>query len=98
VLNCCLFTTDFFIGERKKLQGESSGKAQTALHGKHGIGFYILLTVHLDVILVNNQLDTLFLNVFISCPPEYVIPDDIFIQFGPPDDEHFLLETCTGIK
>jgi hypothetical protein len=29
--------------------------------------FYILLTVHLDVILVNNQLDALFFNVFISC-------------------------------
>jgi hypothetical protein len=29
--------------------------------------FYILLTVHLDVILVNDQLDALFLNVFISC-------------------------------
>ena len=29
--------------------------------------FYILLTVHLEVILDNNQLDALFLNVFISC-------------------------------
>jgi hypothetical protein len=29
--------------------------------------FYILLTVHLDVILVNDQRDALFLNVFISC-------------------------------
>jgi hypothetical protein len=29
--------------------------------------FYILLTVHLDVILVNDQLDALFLNVFILC-------------------------------
>jgi hypothetical protein len=29
--------------------------------------FYILLTMHLDVILVNDQLDALFLNVFISC-------------------------------
>jgi hypothetical protein len=29
--------------------------------------FYILLTVRLDVILVNDQLDALFLNVFISC-------------------------------
>ena len=28
---------------------------------------YILLTVHLEVILDNNQLDALFLNVFISC-------------------------------
>jgi hypothetical protein len=30
---------------------------------------YILLTVHLDVILVNDQLDALFFNVFISCMP-----------------------------
>jgi hypothetical protein len=29
--------------------------------------FYILLTVHLDEILVNDQLDALFLDVFISC-------------------------------
>jgi hypothetical protein len=29
--------------------------------------FYILSTVHLDVILVNDQLDALFFNVFISC-------------------------------
>ena len=34
--------------------------------GKNMI-FYILLTVHLDVILINDQLDSLFLNVFISC-------------------------------
>src|SRR5215813_5864615 len=27
--------------------------------------FYVLLTVHLDVILINNQLDALFSNVFI---------------------------------
>jgi hypothetical protein len=31
------------------------------------VEFYILLTVHLDVILVNDRLDALFLNVFISC-------------------------------
>jgi hypothetical protein len=29
--------------------------------------FYVLLTVHLDAILGNDQLDALFLNVFISC-------------------------------
>jgi hypothetical protein len=28
--------------------------------------FYILLTIHLDVILINEQLDALFLTVFIS--------------------------------
>ena len=33
-----------------------------------GFIIYILLTVHLDVILVNDQLDALFLNVFISTP------------------------------
>jgi hypothetical protein len=31
------------------------------------LDFYLLLSVHLDVILVNGQLDALFLNVFISC-------------------------------
>jgi hypothetical protein len=31
-------------------------------------------------------------------PPECVIPDDVLIQFGPPDDEHLLLETCKGMK
>ena len=30
-------------------------------------GLYILLTVHLEVILYNNQLNALFLNVFILC-------------------------------
>ena len=30
--------------------------------------FCVLLTVHLDVILVNDQLDALFFNVFISTP------------------------------
>jgi hypothetical protein len=30
------------------------------------VEFYILLTVHLDEILGNDQLDALFLNVFIS--------------------------------
>jgi hypothetical protein len=64
-------------------------------------------------ILGNDQLDALFLNVFILClymfraasagtadshSPECVIPDDVLIQFGPPDDEHLLLETCKGIK
>jgi hypothetical protein len=30
--------------------------------------------------------------------PECVIPDDVLIQFGPPDDEHLSLETCRGMK
>jgi hypothetical protein len=30
--------------------------------------------------------------------PECVIPDDVLIQVGPPDDEHFLFETCRGMK
>jgi hypothetical protein len=67
--------------------------------------------VHLDAILGNDQLDALFLNVFIFMPlhvssskcsssggPNCIIPDDVLIQFGPPDDEHLLLETCRGIK
>jgi hypothetical protein len=29
---------------------------------------------------------------------ECVIPDDSLTQFGPPDDEHLLLETCSGMK
>jgi hypothetical protein len=33
-----------------------------------------------------------------SHSPECVISDDVLIQFGPPDDEHLLLETCRGIK
>jgi hypothetical protein len=33
-----------------------------------------------------------------SHPPECVTPDDVLIQFGPPDDEHSLLETCRGMK
>jgi hypothetical protein len=36
------------------------------MHKASSALFYILLTVHLDVILVNDQLDALFLNVFIS--------------------------------
>jgi hypothetical protein len=30
--------------------------------------------------------------------PECVIPDGMLIQFGPPDDEHLLLEACRGVK
>jgi hypothetical protein len=26
------------------------------------------------------------------------VPDDVLIKFGPPDDEHLLLETCRGIN
>jgi hypothetical protein len=33
-----------------------------------------------------------------SHSPECVIPDGVLIQFGPPDDEHLLLETCRGIR
>jgi hypothetical protein len=33
-----------------------------------------------------------------SHSPECVIPDDVVIQFGPPDVGHLLLETCRGIK
>jgi 1-acyl-sn-glycerol-3-phosphate acyltransferase len=31
-----------------------------------------------------------------SHSPECGIPDDVLIQFGPPDDEHLLLETYRG--
>jgi hypothetical protein len=34
----------------------------------------------------------------VSHPPECVIPDDVLVRFGPPDDEHLLLETCKGMK
>jgi hypothetical protein len=33
-----------------------------------------------------------------SHPPECVIPVDVLKEFGPPDDEHLLLETCKGMK
>jgi hypothetical protein len=33
-----------------------------------------------------------------SQPLECVIPDDVLIQAGPPDDEDLLLETCRGMK
>jgi hypothetical protein len=32
----------------------------------------------------------------VSHPPECVIPDDVLIQFGPPDDKHLLLETAVS--
>jgi hypothetical protein len=38
------------------------------------------------------------LDPHVSHPPECVIPDDVLIQVGPPDDEHLLLETCRGMK
>jgi hypothetical protein len=33
-----------------------------------------------------------------SHPPGCVIPDDVLIKVGPPDDEHLLLETYRGVK
>ena len=73
--------------------------------------FYILLKLHLDVILVNDQLEALFsmyLHVFHagslptgtqdSYPLECITPDDVLTQFDPPDNEHLLLETCSGVK
>jgi hypothetical protein len=33
-----------------------------------------------------------------SHSPDFVIPDDVLIKFGPPDDEHLLLATSRGIK
>jgi hypothetical protein len=59
----------------------------------------------------NDQLDALFLNVFILClymfraasahhQEDQIVntSSGILMQFGPPDDEHLLLETCRGIK
>ena len=51
--------------------------------------------MHLDVILVNDQLPT---GLSDSHPPECVITDGVLIQVGPPDDEHLLLETCRGVE
>jgi hypothetical protein len=31
-------------------------------------------------------------------PTRVCIPDDVLTQVGPPDDEHLLLDTCTGMK
>jgi hypothetical protein len=33
-----------------------------------------------------------------SHSPVCVIPDGVLIHFGPPDDEHLLLEICRGVK
>jgi hypothetical protein len=38
-----------------------------------------------------SKIDTILL-------PECVIPDDVLIQFGRPDDEHLFLETSKGMK
>jgi hypothetical protein len=46
--------------------GENRGTYRVLVEKPEGKWtFYVLLTVHLDVILVNDQLDALFLNVFI---------------------------------
>jgi hypothetical protein len=40
----------------------------------------------------------------IKCAPNEIpllsgiIPDDVLIQFDPPDDEHLLLEICRDVK
>jgi hypothetical protein len=52
--------------------------------------FCILLTVHLDIILVNDV--PVKTGTSDSHPPECVIPDDVLIQYGPPDDEHLCLK------
>jgi hypothetical protein len=66
-----------------------------------------------NYILVNEQLDALFLDVFISClcmfrtTSAHHQEDQLvsihhlgykLIQAGLPDDEHLLLETCRGMK
>jgi hypothetical protein len=57
------------------------------------------------IILGNDQLDAFFLNVFISrlymfraASAHHQEGQIVLIQFGPPDDEHLLLETCRGVK
>jgi len=69
--------------------------------------FDVLLTVHLSIfILVINQLDAqnLFYNKFISCLYMFRATyrcdytRGCIIQFWLPDDEHMVLETCTGMK
>jgi hypothetical protein len=41
---------------------------------------------------------TFYLVQIDSHPLECIIPDDVLIQFDPPDDENLLLETCRGVK
>ena len=41
---------------------------------------------------------TKFLNHVCNFSLSYFIPDDLLTQFGPPDDELLLLETCRGMK
>jgi hypothetical protein len=48
--------------------------------------------------LYQNIIWKLFTGTSDSHTPECVIPDDVLIQVGPPDDEHLLLETCRGMK
>jgi hypothetical protein len=61
------------------------------------------------IILVNDQLDALFFNVFISClymfratsahhQEDQLVSIHQLVQLDPPDDEHLLLETCRGMK
>jgi hypothetical protein len=84
----------FFLRSNK-----SDDKFQTKRKQRKKI-FYILLTVHLDAILGNNQLDALFLNdrhvrqsLTRVCHTRWCIN-----TIGPPDDEHLLLETYRGIN
>jgi hypothetical protein len=61
--------------------------------------FYILLTVHLDAIMGNDQLDALFLMYLFM--PLHVSSSKCLSSGGPNcinDDEHLLLETCRGIN
>ena len=60
--NLCLYS--FLWGTWNKIPQPRRKGCRKVMRPK----FYVLLTVHLDVILVNDQLDALFLNVFISAP------------------------------
>jgi hypothetical protein len=49
-------------------KGENDDDNNNNNNNNNIILFYVLLTVHLDAILGNEQLDALFLNVFIFMP------------------------------
>jgi hypothetical protein len=53
--------------QRNRFGSSGSVRSYGTINLSTSFGIYILLTVHLDVILVNEQLDALFPNVFISC-------------------------------
>jgi hypothetical protein len=49
-------------------------------------------------IMPNNVISFLLTSTSDTHSPECVIPNDVLIQVGRPDDEHLLLKTCRGMK